>query len=333
MTFEKILADLKNKKYSPVYFLTGDEPYYIDEITNFITDNILTDSEKTFNQVILYGKDTEIPDIINTAKRFPMMSEYQVIVVREAQNLDNINDLTYYTDNPLKSTILVINYKYKKFDKRSKLYKSVVDKGLFFESKKLYENQIAEWINSYLNNKSYKIEPSASVLLIESLGNDLSKIANELEKLIITLDANVKTITSTSIENNIGISKDFNNFELQKALIEKDVLKANRIINYFDKNQKNNPLALTITSLYYFFVKILSYHSLKDKSGKNVASVLKINSYFISDYQAAARVYPTGKVEQVISILREYDLKSKGVGNLTTSPGNLLKELIYKILH
>ena len=333
MTFEKILADLKNKKYCPVYLLTGDEPYYIDEITNYITDNILTDSEKTFNQVILYGKDTEIPDIINTAKRFPMMSEYQVIVVREAQNLDNINDLTYYTDNPLKSTILVINYKYKKFDKRSKLYKSVIDKGILFESKKLYENQIAEWINSFLNIKGYKIDPSAGVLLIESLGNDLSKIANELEKLIITLDANVKTITSTSIENNIGISKDFNNFELQKALIEKDVLKANRIINYFDKNQKNNPIAITITSLYYFFTKILSYHSLKDKSVKNVASVLKINQYFVSDYQAAARVYPPGKVERVISILREYDLKSKGVGNLTTSPGNLLKELIYKILH
>jgi DNA polymerase-3 subunit delta len=333
MTFEKILRDLKNKNYSPLYFLTGDEPYYIDKIADYITDNVLSDSEKTFNQVILYGKDTEIPEIINAAKRFPMMSKYQVVVVREAQNLDNINDLIYYTDNPLKSTILVINYKYKKLDKRIKLYKSVIDNGILFESKKLFENQVAEWIDSFLDDRGYKIEPSASALLIEYLGNDLSKIANELEKLIISLNARVKTINSTVIENNIGISKDFNNFELQKALIEKDSLKANRIINYFDKNQKNNPIALTITSLYFFFAKILSYHSIKDKSTKNVAAVLKIKPYFVSDYQTAARVYPPGKVEQVISILREYDLKSKGVGNLTTSPGSLLKELIYKILH
>ncbi len=333
MTFEKILRDLKNKNYSPLYFLTGDEPYYIDKIADYITDNVLSDSEKTFNQVILYGKDTEIPEIINAAKRFPMMSKYQVVVVREAQNLDNINDLIYYTDNPLKSTILVINYKYKKLDKRIKLYKSVIDNGILFESKKLFENQVAEWINSFLDDRGYKIEPSASVLLIEYLGNDLSKIANELEKLIISLNARVKTINSTVIENNIGISKDFNNFELQKALIEKDSLKANRIINYFDKNQKNNPITLTISSLYYFFVRILTYHSLKDKSSKNVISALKISPYFVPDYQTAARVYPPGKVEQVISILREYDLKSKGVGNLTTSPGSLLKELIYKILH
>jgi DNA polymerase-3 subunit delta len=333
MTFEKILRDLKNKNYSPVYFLTGDEPYYIDQITNYITDNILSDSEKTFNQVILYGKDTEIPDIINAAKRFPMMSKYQVVVVREAQNLDNIKDLTYYTDNPLKSTILVVNYKYKKLDKKLKLYKSVNNNGIFFESKKLYENQVGEWIDSFLYDRSYKIEPSASALLIEYLGNDLSKIANEVEKLIISLDDRVKTINSTVIENNIGISKDFNNFELQKALIEKDSLKAIRIIDYFDKNQKNNPITLTITSLYYFFARILSYHSLKDKSIKNVVSVLKIRPHFISDYKMAARVYSPGKVEQVISILREYDLKSKGVGNLTSSPGGLLKELIYKILH
>ena len=333
MTFEQIITDLKNKSYNPVYFLTGDEPYYIDKITEYITDNILSDPEKTFNQVILYGKDTEVTEIINSAKRFPMMSKYQVVVVREAQNLDNINDLVYYTDNPLKSTILVINYKYKKLDKRIKLYKSVNDNGIFFESKKLYENQVAEWIDSFLDDKGYKIEPSASILLIEYLGNDLGRIANELEKLIISIDPKVKTINSTAIENNIGISKDYNNFELQKALIEKDTLKANRIINYFDKNQRSNPITLTITSLYFFFTKILSYHYLKDKSRKKVASVLKIHQYFVSDYQTAASVYPPGKVEQVISILREYDLKSKGVGNLTTSPGSLLKELIYKILH
>jgi DNA polymerase-3 subunit delta len=333
MTFEKILEDLKNKRYSPVYFLTGDEPYYIDKITEYIADNILSESEKTFNQVILYGKDTKVADIINSAKRFPMMSEYQVVIVREAQDLDNISDLAYYTDNPLKSTILVINYKYKKLDKRLKLHKSVNDNGILFESKKLYDNQVTEWIGSFLKNRGYNIEPPASVLLVEYLGNDLGKIENELEKLILSFNARVKTITSAVIENNIGISKDFNNFELQKALVEKDSLKANRIINYFDKNQKSNPTVLTITSLYYFFIKILSYHSLKDKSRKNVASILRINPYFVDEYKTAARVYPPGKVEQVISVLREYDLKSKGVGNLSASPGSLLKELIYKILH
>jgi DNA polymerase-3 subunit delta len=333
MTFEKILEDLKNKRYSPVYFLTGDEPYYIDKITDYIADNILSESEKTFNQVILYGKDTEVADIINSAKRFPMMSEYQVVIVREAQNLDNIDDLVYYTDNPLKSTILVINYKYKKLDKRLKLHKSVNDNGILFESKKLFDNKVAEWIDSFLKNRGYNIESPASVLLLEYLGNDLGKIENELEKLILSLNARVKTITSAVIENNIGISKDFNNFELQKALVEKDSLKANRIINYFDKNQKNNPIVLTITSLYYFFIKILTYHSLKDKSRNNVASVLRIKLFFVDQYKTAARVYPPGKVEQVISLLREYDLKSKGVGNLTASHGSLLKELIYKILH
>ena len=333
MTFEQILTDLKNKKYKPIYFLMGDEPYFIDEITSFITDNILTDSEKAFNQIIFYGKDTEIADIINTAKRFPMMSEHQVVVVREGQELINIENLIYYTDNPLKSTILVINYKYKKLDKRLKLYKSVSYNGILFESRKLYDYQVADWINSYLDKKGYKIEPSACVLLIEFLGNELGKIVNELEKLIIALNTDEKIITPASIENNIGISKDFNNYELQKALIEKDVIKANRIINYFDKNQKNNPIALTITSLYFFFTKILSFHHIKDKSKKNMASALKINPYFISDYQKAARVYSANKVEQIISVLREYDLKSKGVGDLTSSPGSLLKELIFKILH
>jgi DNA polymerase-3 subunit delta len=333
MTFRQVLTDLKNKKYKPVYFLMGDEPYYIDEITSYITDNVLTEAEKTFNQAIFYGKDTTIADIINAAKRFPMMSEYQVVVVREAQNLANIGDLTYYTDNPLKSTILVINYKYKKLDKRLKLYKSVNENGILFESRKLFDYQVADWINSYLDKKGYKIEPKACILLIEFLGNELGKIAKELEKLIISLNADEKIITSVTIENNIGISKDFNNFELQKALVEKDILKANRIVNYFDKNQKNYPIAFTITSLYFFFAKILSLHYTEDKSEKNLITVLKVKPYFISDYMKAARVYSVDRIKQIIPILREYDLKSKGVGNLNTSPGGLLKELIYKILH
>jgi len=333
MTFEQILADLKNKTYKPVYLLMGEEPYFIDIITDYITGNVLTESEKTFNQVILYGKDTDVRAIIDSARRFPMMSESQVVVVKEAQYLEKISDLVFYANNPLKSTILVINYKHQKFDKRLKLYKAINEKGVIFESKRLYDNQIADFIKSYLNKKGFKIEPATTILLIEFLGNDLGKIVKELEKLIIALDTGNKTITSLDVEKNIGISKDYNNFELQKALIKKDILKANRIINYFDKNQKNNPIPLTITSLYYFFSKVLAYHSIDDKSKNKIVSALKINPYFISDYQSAARAYSPAKVESIISILREYDLKSKGVGNISTSPGNLLKELIYKILH
>lgn len=333
MKYEQILKDLKNKKYYPVYLLTGEEPYFIDVITDYITGSVLSESEKTFNQLILYGKDTDVPSIINSARRFPMMSEYQVIVVKEAQNLDKISELVVYTDNPLKSTILVLDYKHHRFDKRLKLYKSVSEKGVFLETKRLYENQVADFINSYLNKKDYKIEPSACILLIEFLGSDLGKIVNELDKLIITVNSEKKTFTPADIEMNIGISKDYNNFELQNALIKKDIIKANRIVNYFDRNQNNNPVTLTIASLYFFFNKVLLYYSIKDKSKKNVASLLKINPYFVSDYQSAARIYPPGKVENIISLLREYDLKSKGVNNLSASPGHLLKELIYKILH
>jgi DNA polymerase-3 subunit delta len=333
MEFEQVLTDLKNKKYKPIYFLTGDEPYFIDEITNYITENVLPESERSFNQTIFYGKDTAVADIINTAKRFPMMSEYQVVVVREAQYLKEIGKLSLYTDNPLKSTILVINYKYNELDKRLNLYKSVSKNGIFFKSKKLYDNQVAEWVNTYLENKGYKIDPSARILLTEFLGNDLGKIASELEKLIIAVGNKVKIITPVTIEDNIGISKDFNNFELQKAIVEKDVLKANRIINYFDKNEKKNPLPLTITTLYFFFIKVLTIHYTENKSAKNLIAVLKISPYFLPEYQKAARLYSVERIKQIISMLREYDLKSKGIGNLNSPPGGLLKELVYKIIH
>ncbi len=333
MTFEKILSNLKNKDYAPIYFLMGEESYFIDKISDYIEENVLDDSEKSFNQIILYGNDIDIANLINTAKRYPMMAKYQVVIVKEAQNLKDIDSLVYYAENPLHSTILVINYKYKKIDKRKKLYTALGRKGVIFESNKLYENQIPEWITSYLKSKNIKIEPSASQLLAEYLGNDLGKIVNELEKLVITLPGNEKIVNVAHIEKNIGISKDYNNFELQNALISKDILKANRIIKYFDKNSKNNPIILTITSLYFFFNKILLYHSLKDKSRTSVASTLKINPYFVNDYQRAAKSFTPLKAKTIISLLREYDLKSKGIGNISTSDGDLLKELIYKILH
>jgi len=333
MNFNDILQDLKKRNYQPIYFLMGEESYFIDVITDYIAQHVLQESEKAFNQTILYGKDTDIATIINTSKRFPMMSEYQVVIVKEAQMLNNIDDLIYYAESPLKSTILVINYKYKSLDKRKRLYKVLQDKGVIFSSDKLYDDKVPGWISSYLAPKNITIDLKAAVLITEFLGNDLSKISNELEKLIITLPENSNNITADQIEKNIGISKDYNNFELHKALSQKNVLKANRIINYFDKNQKSNPISVTISSLYYYFSKVLTYHFTKDKSRKNLASALRVNPFFIPEYELAARNYSAAKVVQIISLLREYDLKSKGFGDASSSPGGLLKELIYKILH
>ena len=332
MKFNQIITDLKNKIYYTVYFLTGEEPFYIDEISNYIEKNILSEEEKEFNQTVIYGRDTDVPTIISYAKRFPMMANYHVVIVKEAQEIDKIEGLTPYIENPLKSTILVICYKYKKIDKRKTFALTVKKHGVLFESAKLYENKIPDWITNYLEQKGYTITPKASLLLSEYLGTDLSKISNEIGKLIINLPENAK-ITDEHIEKNIGISKDFNVFELQNALGKKDVLKANRITNYFAANPKDNPLYRTIPLLYIFFSKLLIYHQLKDKSRNNVASALSINPYFYYDYQAAARKYSFNKISKIISDLRECDTKLKGIDNVSIKEGELLKELVFKILH
>jgi DNA polymerase-3 subunit delta len=333
MSFEEIIQQLKEKKYRPVYFLMGEEPYFIDRITDHIAEHVLTEEEKTFNQTILYGKDTDVPTIINTARRFPMMASRQVVIIREAQNLDKIEDLIHYIDNPLDSTILVVNYKYKKLDKRKKLYKALEQKSILFESKKLYEDKVPQWISTYLRSRGKTIEPKAAVILTEYLGSDLAKIANELEKLVLVLKPEQDVITARDIERNIGISKDYNNFELNNALAQRNVLKANRIVQYFGANQKNHPLAFTIPTIYSFFSKVLRYHFLTDKTTRNVASVLGIQPFFIREYELAARNYTIAKTVQVISLLREYDLRSKGFHAASAPPGELLKELIYKIIH
>lgn len=332
MTFEKIITDLKERRYFPIYFLMGEESYYIDLISDYIANNVLKEEEKAFNQTILYGKDVDAAAVSNAAKRFPMMSEYQVIIVKEAQHIRNIEDLVYYVSKPLKSTLLVLNYKYKKLDKRKKLYKEVEKQGIIFESKKLYEDKIPGWISQNIRTKGYQIQPDASLLLTEFLGNDLSKIEKELEKLIITLPEGNKTVDTKHIEENIGISKDYNSLELQKALVEKDSLKAFRIVNYFGANQKSNPITVTITSMYFFFNKVFLYALLLDKSKQNVASKLKIHPFFVGEYQKAARVFPPQKTFKIIHWLREYDLRSKGVGNVSATPHDLLKELVYKVL-
>ena len=328
----KIVSDIKNGQFKPVYFLMGEEPYYIDKISEFIENNVLTEEEKGFNQMVLYGRDVAIEEISDNAKRFPMMAERQVVIVKEAQDLSRtIEKLVSYVENPQLSTILVICYKYKTIDKRKKLYKAIKKDGLIYESKKLYENQVADWIRRVLSGKNYKIDTKAALMLVEFLGNDLSKISNELDKLMVVLPTN-STITPKDIEENIGISKDYNNFELRKAIGERNVVSSNKIINYFSQNQKANPIVVTISLLNSFFTQILIYHSLQDKSKNSVARALKVNPYFVSDYITAAKNYPMRKVSQVIGLLREADVKSKGVGANLPS-GEILKELLFKIIH
>jgi len=332
-TFEEIMSDLKNRIFKPVYFLAGEEPYYIDLITEYIEEKVLPEDEKAFNQIILYGDDTTISSIIDTSKRFPMMASHQVLIVKEAQSLKKIEELSAYVEKPLASTILVINYKYKTLDKRTKLYKQLENSAVYFESNRLRDYQVPQWIERYLMVKGIKTEPNASAMLTEFLGTDLHKIVNELDKLLITMPAGKPVITTDLIEKNIGISKDFNNFELQKAIGDKNIYKANMIVRYFANNPKDNPVTLTVASLFGFFSKLLTFHYLPDKSKSNVAAVLKVNPFFVKDYESAAARYDARRTVHIISLLRTYDMKSKGYGDLSSPPGDLLKELVYKILH
>ena len=351
MEFNEVLSDLKKKNYRPVYFLMGDEPYFIDRISNHIEQNVLDEAGKEFNQTILYGQDVDVLRVISEAKRYPMMSDHTVIIIKEAQNIKNLvkdssagtgnNDeertknrspLLNYLENPQRSTILVFCYKYKTLDKRTSLAKAIAKHAVLFESKKIYENRIPDWIGVYLKAKKYSISPKGAVMLTEFLGADLGKIANELEKLMINLPVGSE-ITPDDIQKYVGISKDFNVFELSNALGEKNILKANRIAAYFGANKKDNPLVLTVPALFGYFNKLLTIQFIKDRSKENLAKELKVHPFFVSDYITAARNYSSGKLVKVISELRETDLRSKGVGNVSAEEGELLKELVYKILH
>ena len=327
-----IVSDIKKGNLKPIYFLMGEESYYIDKISDFIEETVLDEAEKGFNQQVMYGRDATIEDIVGAAKRYPMMAERQVLIVKEAQDLSrNIEKLVSYAENPQPTTVLVLNYKYKKLDKRKKLYKVIAKSGLIFESKKLYENQVSDWIRRVLSGKKYQVEPKAAQMLVEFLGTNLSKISNELDKLMLILPEGT-IINPTHIEENIGISKDYNNFELRKAVGEKNVVKANRIIAYFAENPKNNPLVMTISLLNSFFTQLLLFHSLDDRSKNSVAKMLGVNPFFVDEYFLAARNYPMRKVAQVIAFLRDADIKSKGVG-ANQSHEDILKELLFKILH
>lgn len=332
MTYEQILAELKAKKYQSIYFLAGEEPFFIDLISDYIEKNILDEAEKGFNQTVMYGRDVEIGALISTAKQFPMMSENTVIIVKEAQDLKKIEELKSYIDQPLSSTILVLCYRDKKLDKRKALYKSLQKNGLYFETKKLYENKITDWIKGYLRAKDYTIGNKASAMLSEFLGSDLSKISGELDKLCI-LAPKGSEINASLVEENIGISKDYNNFEFQNAVMNKDVMKANRIIKYFEANPRNNPIIVTLSVLYNLFSKVLIYHGLTDKNPQSVAKNLGVNPYFVKDYQKAAEVYSLKNSVKALNYLREADMKSKGFNNPSTTQADLLKELVYKLCY
>ena len=329
----QITKDIKAGNLKPIYFLMGEEPYYIDKLTEFIEQNVLEEHERDFNQSILYGRDVTIEDVIGTAKRFPMMADRQVVVVREAQELSRtIDKLEAYAENPQPTTVLVFAYKYKTLDKRKKITKLLDKVGVVFESKKLYENQVGDWIKRVLSGQGYSIDNKAVAMLVEFLGTDLSKINNELDKLKIILPKG-HTFTPNDIEENIGFSKDFNNFELRKAIGEKNQVKAYQIVDYFAQNPKDNPLVVTTGLVFGFFSQLLQYHGLKDKSQMNAAKILKVNPYFVKDYEVAFRNYPMKKVSAIVSALRTIDVKSKGVGAASTSQHDLLKELLITIFN
>mgnify|MGYP001363530325 FL=1 len=334
ITYEEIVRNLKNRVYSPVYFLMGEEDYYIDRISDYIMDTVLSEVEKEFNLTVLYGADTDMAGVINAAKRYPMMSEHQVIVVKEAQGLKGMEDLVYYLQKPLLSTILVFCYKHGTLDRRKKITAEIEKAGGLFESKKLKDTQLPGFISSFLKRKKVEIEPKASEMIAEFVGTDLNRLAGELEKLIITLPPGATRITPEQIERNIGISKDYNNFELRSALIEKDVLKANRIVKYFNDNPKNNPLQLTLAVLFNFFSNLMLAYYAPEKTEQGIAAQLGLRSPWQSrEYMAAMRRYKGIKVMQIIEAIRTCDAKSKGIDNSSMSDGDLLKELVYVILH
>ena len=332
--FEEILRDAKNKVFYPIYFLFGEESFFIDEITNYLEQNILDEEFKGFNQTIVYGRDVMARDIIDLARRFPMMGNYSVVIVKEAQMIKDIENLELYLDKILESTILILNYKYKKPDGRKKFYKRLSKSKdvVYFDSIKLYDNQVPKWISDTIQIMGYRISPIASALLSEYIGNDLNKLANEIGKLIINLNDG-ETITDVHVEENIGISKDFNIFEFQKALTERNALKAQRIVQHFEANPKEHPLQMLTVMLNNFFTKVFLIHQLKSSDNRLIASELGLSPFFVKDYIQAARVFPAAKIETIISGIRDIDLKARGLGISEAKSYGPLKELVYRILN
>ncbi len=331
MTFEQISKDIRDRKFKPVYLFSGEEPYFIDKLTNQLIDTVLTEDEKEFNQTIFYGLDSDVLNVESEARKFPMMSEYNLVVVKEAQLLSNIEHLENYMKNPAPSTILVLSYK-KKADKRKNFFKSFSSKGVHFVSDKLYDNKVPDWIISHVSHAGYHISVRNATLITDFLGNDLSHISNELGKVILNLPEGTN-ISGDIIEEYIGINKEYNSFEFNNAIGHKNIVKTFRIVQYFGQNEKKFPIQMVIANLYNFFTKLLKLHYARGLSGKELGGFLGVHPFFVKDYQMAARHYNRSKIVSIIGILQEYDLRSKGIGDAGTSDGELLKELAYKILH
>lgn len=332
MTYQNILSDLKKSKFQPVYFLHGEESYFIDVITKYIEENALTDAEKAFNQVVLYGKEVDFKNVIDNARQFPMMAERRVVILKEAKDMRSLDKLESYFENPSEQTILVIAHKHKKLDGRSKLAKVLKKKAVVFESSPIRDYKIAEWISSYIAGLGYKIDGKSCMLLGEYLGTDLSKITNEISKLIVNLEKG-GTISADLIHEKIEISKDFNIFELQNALGKKDSAKSFLITEYFAKNMKNHPLMMLNGSLYNYFLKVMLTSSNLNKSDQEIAKKIKLpNTFFVKEYKLAARNYSMSALAEIFQYIKESDARSKGIGNRSTPPEAILRELVFKIL-
>lgn len=333
-SYEAIRNDILHRRFKPVYLLMGDESYFIDELTELITGTLLTETEKDFNMLTFYGVDADVNEIIASARRFPMMAAYQLILVKEAQHLEQLELLDHYVRNPMPSTVLVINYKHGSIDKRKALVKNIDITGVVFESKKMYDNQIPAFITTYFREKEIGIDEKSARLLADYVGNDISKLIPQLQKLEVSLTEGSRRVTTDLIEQNVGISKDYNNFELQNAIIRKDILTANRIVDYFGKNPKDNPMIATITVLFNYFSNLLECFWLPRKDEQSIMEALHLrSSYFARDYLTGLRNYNANKVIEVISHLRTFDARSKGIDNISASQGELLKELVYRIMH
>jgi DNA polymerase-3 subunit delta len=335
---KKILADLKSKKYAPVYFLQGEETFYIDVISDYIEANVLSDAEKGFNQVVVYGKDAVMATILTHARRFPMMAERQVVIVKEAQDIPDLGKdtgarlLLDYLTKAAPTTVLVFCHKHKSLDKRKELGKKIDQYAVTINTKKLYDNQLPEFVTEYCKDKKVPIEDRAIQALCEFVGNDLHRLANEVDKIVISLAAD-ESITAERIMNQVGISKEYNIFELQKAILQRDTVLANRIVNYFERNTKKNPMIPVVAYLFSFFSKLLVAAVASDKSEKGLASELKVSPYAVRDYSLALRQFPLPKIIDNISSIKEADLKLKGVNTGSADEGQIFRELVWRLMN
>ncbi len=336
ITFQGIMHDLQERKFVPVYYLVGDEPYYIDQIADYIAEHVLQPEERDFNQTILFGSDVTAAQIADTARRYPMMSEYQVLIVKEAQNIKNTEAIEKYLKAPMSSTILVMCLKNSKIDGRKKeLVKNIQAAGVLFESNKLKDRELPAFIEKYLKAREVSIDPKSTQMIADNIGSDLSRLTSELDKVILSLDQKDRRVTPQIVEDQIGVSKEFNGYELRDAIVNRNVYKANLIIKYFDENPKAGSIYSFLPMLFNYFQNLMiAFYAPNNKSQEGVAEWLELRSpWAAKDYMTGMRNYSGMKVMQIISKLREIDAKSKGLDNPNTPPGELMKELIFYILH